>query len=148
MKVCYGIASDIESWMKLVKKVSWNFPGLETEDKIEEHRHTILRFMNDRGAICMKDGNTIVGVILLSKKHNMICCLAVDPDHRRKGIASALLETAITKLDKTKDITVSTFRKNDDKGVAPRALYKKHGFVEDKLIEEFGYPNQQFILHP
>ena len=31
MKVEFGITSDIYSWMRLVKKVSWNFPGLETE---------------------------------------------------------------------------------------------------------------------
>lgn len=148
MKVWYGKSTDIESWMKLVKKVSWNFPGLETEDKIEEHRQTILRFMSDKQAICMKDENEIVGVMLFSKKYNMICCLAVDPEYRRKGIASALLSAAITELDRTKDITVSTFRMNDQKGDAPRALYTKHGFVEDKLIEEFGYPSQLFILHP
>ena len=27
-----------------------------------------------------------------------------------------------------------------------QALYKKFGFVEDELIEEFGYPNQKFVL--
>lgn len=86
--------------------------------------------------------------MLFSKKYNMICCLAVDPEYRRKGIASTLLSAAITELDRTKDITVSTFRMNDQKGDAPRALYTKHGFVEDKLIEEFGYPSQLFILHP
>ncbi len=26
-------------------------------------------------------------------------------------------------------------------------LYKKFGFEEGKLIEEFGYPNQRFVLH-
>ena len=46
-----------------------------------------------------------------------------------------------------KDITVATFRENDVKGIAPRKLYKKFGFKEDELIEEFGYPNQRFVLH-
>lgn len=36
----------------------------------------------------------------------------------------------------------------DEKGIAPGALYKKHGFVADELIEELGYPNQRFILYP
>lgn len=44
------------------------------------------------------------------------------------------------------DISVSTFREDDEKGIAPRALYKKFGFKEDELIEEFGYPNQRFVL--
>ncbi len=78
----------------------------------------------------------------------MICCLGVSPKYRRYGIASMLLGTALEQLDRTKDIIVSTFREEDEKGVAPRALYKKFGFIEDVLIEEFGYPNQKFVLHP
>ena len=54
----------------------------------------------------------------------------------------------MSELNPYKDITVSTFRENDSKGAAPRALYKKFGFAEDELIEEFGYPNQKFVLHP
>lgn len=27
MKVEFGRTSDIDSWMRLVRKVSWNFPG-------------------------------------------------------------------------------------------------------------------------
>ena len=77
----------------------------------------------------------------------MICCLAVDPAYRKRGIASLLLKEALDKLDRDKDITVSTFRKNDVKGIAPRKLYKKFGFEEGELIEEFGYPNQRFVLH-
>ena len=78
----------------------------------------------------------------------MICCLGVSPKYRRYGIATMLLDAALGQLDRAKEITVSTFREEDEKGVAPRALYKKFGFVEDELIEEFGYPNQKFVLHP
>ena len=45
-------------------------------------------------------------------------------------------------------ITVSTFRENDDKGKAPRALYRKFGFQEGELTEEFGHPTQVFVLYP
>lgn len=148
MEVIYGVPAVINSWMNLVKSVSWNFPGLETQENLDEHKETVLRFMEKKQALCVKDENTIVGVILFSKGHNMICCLAVLPQYRRFGIASKLLEKALSKLNTDKDITVSTFRENDEKGIAPRALYKKFGFVEDELIEEFGYPNQKFVLHP
>lgn len=141
-----GTKEDISSWMKLVSSVSWNFPGLETEEKLKEHEDTVLRFMSEQRALCVKMENVVVGVLLFSIKHNMICCLAVAPDFRRHGIASALLSKAIEKLDRTRDITVSTFRENDPKGIAPRRLYQSFGFVEGELIEEYGYPNQQFIL--
>ncbi|SEA21116.1 Acetyltransferase (GNAT) family protein [Lachnospiraceae bacterium NK3A20] len=89
----------------------------------------------------------IVGVLLYSRKYNMICCLAVDPAYRKRGIASLLLREAIDKLDRDKAITVSTFRENDVKVIAPRKLYKKFGFEEGELIEKFGYPNQRLVLH-
>lgn len=82
-KVLFGTPSDIESWMDLVNQVSWNFPGLETQEKIEEHKETVLRFMGKKQALCMKDKNEIAGVILFSRKHNMICCLAVSPQYRK-----------------------------------------------------------------
>ena len=146
MKVEYGMPLDIESWMELVQSVSWNFPGLETEVAIEDHRQTVLRFMGENRALCVKDAEKEVGVLLLSKKHNMICCLAVTPEYRRNGIASALLEKALAELDRSKDITVTTFRDNDKKGIAPRALYKQFGFVEEKLLIENDYPVQRFVL--
>ena len=110
MNVEFGRTSDIDSWMRLVKKVSWNFPGLETEQSIDEHKIIVLKFMNDKRALCVKNEQDIVGVLLYSRKHNMICCLAVDPAYRKRGIASMLLSEALDKLDRDKDIIVSTFR--------------------------------------
>ena len=146
MNVEYGTSMDIESWMELVKLVSWNFPGLETESDIEDHRKTVLQFMGENRALCVKETDKVVGVLLISKKHNMICCLAVAPEYRRKGIASALLEKALSELDRSNDITVTTFRDNDEKGIAPRALYKRFGFAEEKLMVENDYPVQRLVL--
>ena len=78
----------------------------------------------------------------------MICCLAVAPQYRRRGVATMLMDEALANLDRTKEITVSTFRADDEKGIAPRTLYEKFGFVADELIEEFDYPNQKFVLFP
>ena len=148
MEVLFGEPSDIDSWMNLIKLVRWNFPGLEIQEKFEEHRKTVLRFMGKRQAICVKSQEDIMGVLLFSRNKNMIACLAVHPDHRRRGVASALLSAALDELDKSRDITVVTFRDGDEKGTAPRALYKKFGFKEAELTEEFGYPSQAFILYP
>lgn len=146
MKVEYGTLRDIESWMELVQQVRWNFPGLETTAALDDHRKTVLRFMGENRALCVKNAEKVVGVLLLSKKHNMVCCLAVAPECRRKGIATSLLEKALSELDRAKDITVTTFRENDEKGIAPRELYKRFGFTEGKLLVEFDYPVQEFVL--
>lgn len=147
LKAVYGVPEDIDGWMKLVGEVSWNFPGLETAENILEHRQTVLKFMEKKQAVCVRDSGEIIGVLLFSRNRNMICCLAVSPAHRRKGAAAALMTEALGQLDRSRDITVSTFREDDPKGAAPRALYKKFGFAEGELIEEFGYPNQRFVLY-
>lgn len=148
MIVEYGTYDDIDAWMQLINTVHAIFPGLETLESIEEHKGTVLKFMKEQRALCVKDQDKIVGVLLFSKKHNMICCLAVLPEYRTQGLASMLLLTALKDLDRTKNILVSTFCEGDPRGVAPRALYKKFGFVEGELIEEYGCMNQRFILYP
>ncbi len=52
MEVKYGTLQDIESWMELVQQVRWNFPGLETQAALEDHRRTVLRFMGEQRAFC------------------------------------------------------------------------------------------------
>ncbi len=148
MEAVFGDSTRIDSWMQLVRKVSWNFPGLETEENLDEHKQTVLKFMSKKQALCVIDWETVVGVLLFSHSRNMICCLAVDPEHRKQGLASIMLRKALNELDRSMDITVSTFRENDDKGIAPRALYKKFGFQEGEMTVEYGYPNQVFVLRP
>lgn len=147
-KLKYGAPEDIDGWMSLVSRISWNFPGLETAEKLDEHKATVLRFMAKRQAICVRSGGEIAGVMLFSRRMNMICCLGVSPGHRRRGIASMLMDEALRNLDRSREITVTTFRADDEKGTAPRALYEKYGFIEEALIEELGYPNQRYVLYP
>ena len=54
MQILYGMPEDIEKWMQLVNQLSWNFPGLETQEKLDEHKTTVLKFMDKRQAICVK----------------------------------------------------------------------------------------------
>ena len=146
MEAEYGSFEDIESWMELVQKVRWNFPGLESQTAIDDHRNTVQRFMGEQRALCVREHGKVIGVLLLSKKHNMICCLAVAPGFRRRGIAGALMEKALSELDRSRNITVTTFRDSDEKGAAPRALYQKYGFEAGKLLTEYDYPLQEFVL--
>lgn len=145
-EVLFGTERDIKPWIELVRGMRDNFPGLETAEGLDEYRRTVLEFMSENRALCVKEGAEIVGVLLFSTTHNMICCLGVSPAHRRKGIAAALLTRALGELDRTRDITLTTFREDDPRGKAPRALYKKFGFAEGELIVEFGCPSQAFVL--
>lgn len=144
----YADESDLDSWMQLVLEVSWNFPGLETEELLKKYEQTVIKNIKRKSAICAKDGADVVGILLFSVKYNMLCCMAVSQGYRNKRIATRMIDLMLEDLDKTREVIVTTFRENDEKGIAPRELYKKLGFVEDELIEEFGYPNQKFVLYP
>ena len=147
MNVQYGEPRDLPAWMVLVREVKGNFPGLETEAALTEHEKTVSKFMSERRALCVKDGDNLVGVLLFSRRRNMICCLAVRPEYRRRGVATRLMDKALSELDPRRDVTLTTFRAEDERGIAPRALYEKYGFTAGELTEEFGYPCQAFTLH-
>jgi len=51
-----------------------------------------------------------------------------------------MVELMLSNLDRNKDIVVLIFRENDEKGVAPRALYKSLGFEEGELCFDMNYP--------
>ena len=95
VNVIYGEKSDIRVWMDLVRLVRDEFPGLETEEALQDHEKTVLKFMDKMQAICVKEDEKIVGVLLFSRNRNMICCLAVSPEHRRTGIGAKLLQAGV-----------------------------------------------------
>lgn len=130
----------------MVDKVRDNFPGLETAEEMDSYRQTMIKNIKRKTALCAKYEGDVVGVMLFSYNSKCLSCMAVHPEHRRKGIASAMIEKMLTLFPADTDITVTTFRADDARGIAPRPLYKKYGFEEDELVTEFNYPEQKFIL--
>lgn len=145
-KIKYATINELNSWMELVRLVSWNFPGLETEELLDEYNNTVIKNINRKSAICAVWENKVIGILLFSTKYNMLCCMAVHPEYRKKGIAKLMITEMMSKLDKNRDIIVDTFREEDSKGIAPRALYISLGFKPTELNEINGYPNQRFVL--
>ena len=104
-KVELGRPSDINSWMRLVRKVSWNFPGLETEQSIEEHKRIVLKFMNDNNhhlIVCEVDGKIVascVCVVIPNLTRNVrpyafVENVVTHADYRKKGYATDCLNYA------------------------------------------------------
>lgn len=146
MEIGFGRECDIDNWMQLVDKVKENFPGLETKEALDEHRNTVLDFMSKQGAICAKDKDKIVGILLFAKEENMLCFLAVDGEYRRQHIAEQMVSYMLTCMDAKKEVVVTTYREGVPEGAAARAFYKGLGFMEGRLTEEFGSPVQEFVL--
>ncbi|NLN82716.1 MAG: GNAT family N-acetyltransferase [Clostridiales bacterium] len=146
IEITHGTAADIDSWMKLVRRMRDLFPGLETEPALSEHRKTVLEFMDASGAVCAKDGEQVVGALLFSPSENVLCYLAVDDRYQRRHIAQDMIRYMLPLTNPKKEITVTTYRENDPNGTAARAFYQHLGFEPGALTEEFGSPVQVFIL--
>lgn len=146
MEIRLAQAQDIDAWMALVEQVRDVFPGLETAEAMEEHRATVLRFIKNSSAVCGAEADRMAGILLFSRESGQLCFLAVDPSYRRQHIARKMVSFMLTQMDEGKDITVTTYREDDPNGQAARAFYKRLGFAEGKLTEEFGCPVQEFIL--
>lgn len=140
-----GTPEDIPAWMALVRRVAWNFPGLETESALQEHEATVAKFIRKGNAVCALCEGRLIGVLLFSRRLNMLCCMAVDPEYRRRGAAQGMFDRMRCMADPSRPLTVTTFRAGDPKGDAPRAFYQKNGFREGELVEENGYPCQVFL---
>ena len=141
-----GRESDIHDWMILIDKVKASFPGLEAEEAMEEHKDTVLSFIRKQSAICAIKDNKIVGTLLFSKENNMLCFLAVDAEYRRQHIAEKMVSYMLSLMDSKDDIIVTTYREGVPEGKAAREFYKRVGFIEGKLTEEFGSPVQEFVF--
>ena len=136
----------IDAWMALVEQVRDTFPGLETAEAMAEHRATVLKFMQSSSAIWAVDAGRAIGALLFSKGNGVLCFLAVDPIYRRQHIARQMVDFMLTQMEVGRDITVTTYREGAPNGIAARAFYKRLGFSEGKLTEEFGCPVQEFVL--
>ena len=123
MEIELGRECDVDNWMQLVNKVKDSFPGLETKEALEEHRHTVLGFMRKGSAICARVNDQIVGALLFSREDSMLSL-----------------------MNEKRDVVVTTYREGVPEGIAARAFYKRLGFVEGKLTEEFVSPVQELIL--
>jgi len=144
MEIKLAEICDLDAWMELVEQVKDSFPGLETRAALEEHRTTVLEFIRRGNAVCAKSGDRVVGGLLFSGE-GVLCFLAVDQMYRRQHIAERMVACMLTFMEPGQDITVTTYREDAPEGKAARAFYKRLGFAEGRLMEEFGSPVQELV---
>ncbi len=142
MEIRIASANDIDGWMVLVRSAVADFPGMD----MAEHRKTVLDFMRRSEAVCAAESGKIAGGLLFSAEDGALCFLAVDPNFRRRHIAEKMLRFTLGFMNPERDVFVTTYREDAPEGAAARAFYKRIGFAEGRLYEEFGCPVQEFVL--
>ncbi|MDD2648058.1 MAG: bifunctional histidine phosphatase family protein/GNAT family N-acetyltransferase [Eubacteriales bacterium] len=137
---------DLPEIYEAVKSTATIFPGLETEEALLRHMETTKRFIARGECLVALQGGIVIGCLLYSGKNSMICFLTVRDEFRRMKAASGMLSFAIKHMDRSRDITVSTFLEGEERGIAARALYRSFGFMPSVLTEAFGAREQVFSL--
>lgn len=140
-RVRRALPGDTARCLELVREVRDSFPGLE----MESYAATLERNIARGTALCAFEGDTLAGILLFSPRQRCLSCMAVRPGMRRRGVASALVRRMLEEMP-AGDVSVTTFRAGDAKGVAPRALYARFGFEPAEELMEFDYPVQRMVL--
>lgn len=133
--------ADIPVILSILEACRGSLPALA-----EDGADTLLRRNVRRGsaAVARLDG-CAAGVCVWSPVLRRISLLAVLPEARGAGVASALLRDALRQLPPG-DVCVETFCAGDARGRPALALYQKFGFVPDGELTGFKLPMQKLRL--
>ncbi|MEA5077386.1 MAG: GNAT family N-acetyltransferase [Anaerolineaceae bacterium] len=123
-----------------MEKVKDSFPGLIMAEYEQILRIKIL----GNQAIVACEGETLVGNLLFSIEEKELEFLAVSPDFRKHGVATAMIRKMFSSFKQNDQVTVVTYREGDAQGYAARKLYESLGFRAGDLITMFEYPCQKF----
>jgi len=135
---------DVPAWMDLMRLVIDGYPAMDEAHYLGE----LTRFIREKRALVLKDGDTLVGVMAFSRESGCIEFLGVHPQYRRKGIQKLFLDALLETYLPGRDICMTTYREGDRADTGHRALLKQLGFAERELLVEFGYPTQRFVYAP
>jgi len=140
-----ALLKDTDNILNVVKNNRYLFPCFETKDVFIDYKRHLLNMINDGRCNIAIINNEVAGVVLYSKKDNEIYFLLVQEKYQRMKVGTYLMKTAISDLDNGRDITLSTYVKDDARSMKSRPFYKSLGFIEGKKLNK-GIPQIEFIL--
>jgi len=121
----------LDGWLELAAEVEPLFKGPMVDD-MEFHRfiESKIQKKEAHGAFEDQHDGALMGIIAFSPAHNCISWFAVFKRFQGRGAGSMLVESALNRLDRAKDIAVMTFREGDEEGKPARHIFGRFGFVD------------------
>lgn len=134
MNVITSELNDFDAWIDLSREVENLFGPMADEASFQD---ALRQSISQQTAFCIRserDENKRIlkGGIVISKETNEIAWFVVSKNYRKKGYGRELLDYAIDKLDRQKDIYVQTFHDSVIEGQPARRLYIEFGFSDYK----------------
>ena len=128
--------AQIEELEKLCFSVPWTRQQLISQ--LPDNMHVFLAAVS---------GEEVLGYVgmMFVLDEGYISNVAVSPEHRRQGIADALIDELLSRA-KMLELSFVTLEVRDSNQGA-RALYKKHGFTDVGLRKNYyNFPTEDAIL--
>lgn len=100
----------------------------------------LKRAISEKRALCLTERNgderneLFLGGIVIVKEENEIAWFAVTEHRRGRKIGTALLSAAISHLDDSRPMKVTTFDSTIETGKPARHLYESFGFRDDAPV--------------
>ena len=99
--------------------------------------------MKKNEALMVVDGSPerCAGIAAYSRKNNRISFLGVTGEADFQVVGRKLLETVLSKMDTTREITANVIKSDNEVIKRERRLYADYGFIEDEAeVIEAGVP--------
>ena len=141
--------NDMKRWLNFVKTVLLDFYDIDlVNDK--NYVNVIEKNINRKTAIYIENESKIIGGMTYSPNSNHIGWLAVDPEYRRKGVGTALVNYMFSQLSDRKEFKVKTFIDGHWQSEVSHPFYKSLGFEPreinyDDMENSANHPMRVFI---
>lgn len=139
--ILFAREADVPDILSIYASCQDNLPPLDPDGFLRLLRHNLRR----SSVLLAVRGERASGVCIYSPVLRRISLLAVLPEARGMGVATALLDEALRQLPPG-DVSVETFCDDDMRGTAALALYRKAGFHPVKRLYGYEYPMQELRL--
>ena len=133
---------DIPAWMDLVWQTVGGYPHLTKQGYLPDLQRSIA----GRRAFLWEDAGQAAGILIFSPESGNIEFIGIHPQYRKQNIFSVFLDRLRMEYPSCRRFQITTYRDQDKADPGYRRDLLRLGFFPDRLLTEYGYPTQRFLL--
>ncbi len=133
---------DIGQVLSMMEEVKEDFPGYQEAEFLNE----LEKAIGNRETFLVETEGKLAGIIGFSYEEKELTFLAVRPEFRKCGIGRTLIERVKSCFRSGEELSVVTFRAEDERGIAARHCYHACGFKDGEKLTVFDYPCQKLTV--